>query len=235
MVPYYEQGGVTLYCGDCREVLPSLPSGLVDLVLTDPPYGARRPSARRTAEQRFEEVAGNATVDGSWLADAYRVTKDGGALYTFACWDVLGQWLSLLRQVGYRVRSCIVWDKGVHGLADLETCWAPQHEMILFGAKGRHVLRGSRPKDVIRAERLPAADLLHPYQKPTAAITPMLLASTEEGMTVLDPFAGSGTALLAARDCGCRAIGIEVDEGYCRVAVDRLSQGVLFSWTPATP
>lgn len=165
-------------------------------------------------------------MDGSWLQNAFVASKDTGAIYLFTCWDVMEQWRAAASSSGYRVRSMIVWDKMVHGLADLETCWAPQHEMILFAAKGRHVLRRSRPKDVIRKPRLPPDMLLHPYQKPDSVVSALMAASVDDGCLVVDPFMGSGTTLVAAKEWSCRAIGIEIDERYCEIAARRLSQGV---------
>ena len=68
----------------------------------------------------------------------------------------------------------------------------------------------------------------HPTQKPVGLVAKLIRLFGDEGGTVLDPFAGSGTSLLAARDCGCKAIGIEREEKYCEIAARRLSQGVLF-------
>ncbi len=224
---YYQSGGITLWHGDCRDVLPKLPAGSIDCVISDPPYGARRPSAWRLADQQFDEVNGNESVDGSWLPLAFAVVKDSGAIYLFTCWDVLEQWRQLMGRSDFRVRSCIVWDKMNHGLADLETCWAPQHEMILFGAKGRHVLGGRRPKDVLRVPRVDSAKLRHPYQKPEGIIAPLITASSREGDTILDTHCGSGATLIAARDAGRKAIGIELEEKYCEIIARRLSQGIL--------
>ncbi len=220
--------GITLILADCRDVLPLLEEGSVDLILTDPPYGARRPSDRSLVKsQRFAEVVGNENVNTEWAH--YRCLKEGGACYCFCTWDTLEQWRKGLSDAGFRIRSCIVWDKVIHGLADTATCWAPQHEIILFGAIGRHKLLGSRPRDVIRCTRVNANSLQHPYQKPLALLYRFLLPSSQEDALVLDPFAGSGTTGRACKDLGRKAILIEIEERYVKIAARRLEQEVLFT------
>lgn len=214
--PYYERAGITIYHGDCREILPYVKA---DVVVTDPPYGSRRPP-QHSKRGAHEEITGNEAVDTAWI-NLLQVS-DGGAIYSFCTWDTLEQWRSGLAR-RFRVRSCIVWDKEIHGLADLETCWAPRHELILFAANGRHELAGSRPVDVIRCQRADTSS--HPYAKPTGLIRRILTASV--GDTVLDPFLGSGTTLVAAKLEGRKAIGIEIEERYCEIAAKRLAQGVL--------
>ena len=223
MTPYFQQDGITLYHGDCREVMPTL--GRFDLLLTDPPYGVKRPS-QRTADVvgRIADIQGNATVDLDWLSCV--CLQDGGAAYVFTAWEVLEQYKVALA-AKWKLRSCIVWDKGQPGLADPKTCWAPRYEMCLFAANGRHELQGKRPSDVVSVPRIPQADRNgHPYEKPVALLRHILAASP--GETILDPFAGSGTTLLAAKLEGRQAVGIEISERYCEIAANRLRQKVLF-------
>lgn len=214
-----------LYHGDCLEVMPTLEAASFDAIIVDPPYGAKRPSAWRLAANRFREIEGNDTVRPEWLDEAYRLTKDGGAIYVFVCWQKMEQWRQSIERVGYRVRSCIVWDKAIHGLADLATCWAPQHEMILFASKGRHELARLRPKDVIRAQRVNAQSMVHPYEKPTDLFLPILAAIP--GTTILDPFMGSGTTGVACQQTGRNFVGIEKDAGYFEIAQRRIETAQL--------
>ena len=91
--------------------------------------------------------------------------------------------------------------------------------------------------DTIEWER--ERDAFHPNQKPVAALLPLISAYAAEGQLVLDPFMGSGSTLRAAKDAGCRAIGVEIEERYCEVAAKRMEQGILFpvarKVTSATP
>lgn len=210
--------------GDCLDVLRGMDAGSVDLIVTDPPFGARRPSAWRTASDRFDEIEGNSAVWAEWLSPAFDVLKDGGAAYVFTCWDKMEEWRTAMRAAGFRVRSCIVWDKCIHGLADLETCWAPQHEFILFGAKGRHELRGKRPKDVLQVPRIEPAKLVHPYQKPVRVVLPLIRASSGPGELVVDPFTGSGAVGEACSITDRRFVGVESDPTYVAIARRRIAE-----------
>lgn len=204
-----------LHLGDCLDVMRAMPDGCTDCIIADPPYGAR------PASERFAAVIGNDAVHTEWLHAAARLVTNGGAVSVFSSWSVLGDWSAALRNVGLRPRSCIVWDKVVHGLADPATCWAPQHEMVSFAAKGRHILRPPRPHDVLRIPRLPGATLRHPYKEPAELMTRLQSTSLGPGDTVLDPLMGSGATGVACVQTGRNFIGIEIDPGYFGVAERR--------------
>jgi DNA modification methylase len=223
MTPYFTDDRITIYHGNAWEVLPTI--GPVNAVITDPPYGCKRPS-QQTAHWagKIEDIQGNNSVDVSWM-DCVEVT-DGGAVYVFTSWEVIEQWKAAMK-ARWNLRSCIVWDKGQPGMADLKTCWAPRHELCLFASAGRHELKGKRPEDVVCVPRIPQTQRLgHPYEKPVGLMRRLIAASEPE--LIVDPFMGSGSTLLAAKLDGKRAIGIELEEKYCEMAANRLAQGVLF-------
>lgn len=216
MTPYFTDDRITIYHGDAWDVLPTI--GPVDAVITDPPYGCKRPS-QWTGKR--DDIQGNDRVDVTWM-DCVNVT-DGGAVYVFTSWEVIDEWKAAMK-ARWNLRSCIVWDKGIHGLADLKTCWAPRHELCLFAGVGRHELKGKRPVDVVTVQR--TNETGHPYEKPVGLMRRLIAASEPD--LIVDPFMGSGSALLAAKLDGKRAIGIELEEKYCEMAANRLAQGVLF-------
>ena len=220
--PYYQDDAATIYHGDCREVMPSLDS--VSLVVADPPYGIAFQSARRIKRERFDPIVDDKLVRTDWVASANRLLHDGGALYLFARWDILGEWQSVLNK---SIKSCIVWDRVVHGLGDLDGAYAPQHDLCLFIPVGKHRFRNGRPKDVIRHQRVDPRKLFHPAEKPISLIEELLTNSSDVGDFVLDPFLGSGTTLVAAKNLGRQAIGIEIEERYCEIAAKRLAQQVI--------
>lgn len=210
MTPYYSHGGITIYHGDCRDILQSLPK--VDLVLTDPPYGIDFQSAWRIAWQRKAKIVGDREFP-LWIFD---LVKPYIAMFVWCRWDIL----HLLPPP----QSFIVWDKCVHGMGDLEHEFGRQWEACAFYPGPEHSFI-KRPIDVIRAMRIDPEKMLHPNEKPVHALTPLI--SSHPGETVLDPFMGSGTTLRAAKDLGRQAIGIEIEEKYCEIAARRLSQEVL--------
>lgn len=206
--PYYEKDGLVIYHADCREILPELPK--VDLVLTDPPYGIDYQSAWRTEWQRKEKIVGDDEFP-LWIFD---LCKPSVAMFVWCRWDILPKLPT--------PKSFIVWDKLVHGMGDLEHEFGRRWEGCAFYPGENHKFI-KRPVDVITAQRIQPDKLTHPNEKPIGAISPLI--QSHEG-NVLDPFLGSGTTLVAAKELGRKATGIEIEERYCEIAAKRLAQEV---------
>jgi site-specific DNA-methyltransferase (adenine-specific) len=226
--PYYDEGGITLYCGDCREVLPTLAAKSVDLIATDPPYGVGYVTAWRSHTDKLRKpVANDKSLDivaEAWPM-ALRLLAPDRHWYAFASPRRIAEADSIFTDS----KHILAWDKGDRGtVGDLECGFGEAWEAIFYGMKGRRPLNGKRPRTVIRLDWSGTMDPLHPTVKPVDLLRRIISWSTTEGEAVIDPFAGSGTTLRAAKDIGRRAIGIEIEERYCEVAVRRLSQGVLF-------
>lgn len=209
---------------DALDLLKRLPDGSVDAIITDPPYGVGKVSARRSPNERFTEIEGNNQILGEWVIDAFRVIRNGGAMYVFANWQNVADWKALISGAGFQIRNQIVWDKLIHGLADIETCFAPRYELILFSARGRHILQGKRPSDVIRHQRVDPKMLMHPYEKPIGLIEFLLSKSTVESEIVVDPFGGSGTTAVAAKRLGRHYVTGDISAAYCDLMRKRLAQ-----------
>ncbi len=202
MKPYYEHGGITIFHGDCREILPSLKT---DMLVTDPPYGMAYKSGWSA-----RPIAGDADVS---VRDAALALWEGPAV-------VFGRWDCPRPQ---NVRALLIWDKGEWpGMGDLKFPWGPSHEEIYIIGEG---FTGKRMGTVLRVRRMPGAQQVHPNEKPPEVLQ-VLIERCPEGI-VLDPFMGSGATLQAAKDLGRRAIGIEIEERYCEIAAKRLAQEVL--------
>uniref|UniRef100_A0A6M3Y4N1 Putative methyltransferase n=1 Tax=viral metagenome TaxID=1070528 RepID=A0A6M3Y4N1_9ZZZZ len=210
--PYYDRDGILILRGDCREILPHLPP--VDLVLTDPPYGIGYSSG----------YGGDAWGDGSIQGDEGHGLRDKILGMTNAPFLVFGAW-RVPPPPG--TRMALVWDqKGALGMGALDLPWKPSFQMIFVGGKGFH---GRRDGAVLRCapvQSMAKNGRVHPHEKPVPLLKLLLLKSPPG--VVLDPFMGSGTTLVAARDLGRQAIGIEIEERYCAIAKRRLAQGVLF-------
>ena len=225
MKPYYQDASVTIYHGDCREVLPTLPP--VDLVLTDPPYGVAYATSWRSRTDALRVPIAN-DEDLSVVAEvwpvAYSRLRDDRHWYAFAS----PRRISEAERIFTGAKHILSWDKGDRGtVGDLTCGFGEAWEAIFYGMKGRRELRGSRPRTVIRHDWSGAMDPVHPTVKPVPLLQRMIRWSTDEGESVLDPFMGSGTTLRAAKDLGRRAIGIEIDERYCEIAARRCSQETL--------
>lgn len=206
--PFYDADGIVIYCGDCGDVLPALPKA--DLVLTDPPYGMSFQSNHRAVKHARLAGDDELPLDLIWLA----ISTANVAAYVFCRWDNIPQMP--------KPKSVIAWVKNNWSMGDLEHEHGRQWEACCFYPRTNHAFLKRIP-DVIHADR--TGNTLHPTEKPIALLGTIIDATKCE--TVLDPFCGSGTTLVAAKLRGLRAVGIEINEEYCRSAVERLRQGVL--------
>lgn len=213
--PYYDHAGITIFHGDCRDILPKLPK--VSLVLTDPPYGIALSNHARGKERRDMDwtIMGDSTQEcGEFVLDLLR------DLPTLAFASPMRPWTG-------RWKQHLAWEKGEHvsGGGDPATFWKPSWELLQVRNTG--ALNGSRDGAVLRFLADKSDYALHPTPKPVALIRYLVGKVTREGDLILDPFMGSGTTLVAAKRTGRRAIGIEIEERYCEIAVKRLSQEML--------
>ncbi len=231
MTPYYDKGGITIWHADCRDVLPSLTAGPVDLVLTDPPYGINYTTARRSRyDPKRVPVTNDKSLDvivAAWPLTLCCLAEDRH-WYAFASPRMIAE-----AQPLFHPKQIIAWDKGNRGtVGDLECGFGEAWEAIFYGMKGRRPLNGKRPRSVIRFDWSSTDDPVHPTIKPVALLRTLVRLSANPGETVLDPFMGSGTTLRAAKDAGLKAVGIEIEERYCEIAARRLEQEV-FAWGEA--
>ncbi len=206
---YHEEPAGKIYCGDCLEILPLLEP--VDLVLTDPPYGMKFVSNHRNI--KYAPIIG----DESFPIDAFNLFFDMAlrAVYVFCRWDNLAE----LR----KPKSVIAWIKNNWSMGDLLHEHGRQWEAICFYDKPNHEFIKRIP-DVIYADR--TGNKCHPTEKPVSALKQII--SANRGDTILDPFLGSGTTAVAAKQLGRKFIGIEISEKYCEIAKQRLAQEELF-------
>jgi site-specific DNA-methyltransferase (adenine-specific) len=218
--PYYQDDAVTIYHGDCREILPEI-SG-ADLVVTDPPYGVDWRSNRRIV--KHAKIQNDAELD--WLPDVFgkihSSLKDDTLCVSFYGWPDADQFVEAWRSAGFGMKSHVVWIKNNIGLG-----WFTrgQHEVAYLLSKGKPAKPDHAISDVIYADT--TGNELHPTQKPESLITKLILPFCPIGGLILDPFMGSGTTLRAAKDLGRKAIGIELNERYCEIAARRMCQEVL--------
>lgn len=235
MKPYYEQDGIIIFHGDCREALPTVTA---DVAITDPPYGVGLVTKTSDYRQGDQFDAGE-SLKASTL---YRDDPDHvRALIHAAVPLLLSRVKRALVFCGTRMMwaypeptavGCVFTPNGAG-----RSSWGFQcmHPILFYGkdpwlAEGK----GLRPNS-FRTEQPNLERFDHPCPKPYKwmrwAIT---RASTTESDVILDPFMGSGTTLRAAKDMGHKAIGIEIEERYCEIAAKRLSQGALDLFGEAT-
>lgn len=209
---------------DALTLLRALPSDFCECIVTDPPYGIGDVvSARRLPEERFKDVANNNKIYATWLKDLHRVAKPSAAVYMFASWKNFAEWRTKLETVGFIIRDCLVWDKVIHGSSGLTTHYGPQHEFIIYAIKEYHYINYPRPTNILRFQRVNPMDLKNPYEKPVSLIERLIRVSSNPGDIILDPFIGSGTTAVAARNLGRHFIGCDISPEYVAIARDRLA------------
>ncbi len=209
-------GNATLYLGDCREILPTLPR--VDAVVTDPPYGISYVSARRK-QGPTEPLENDQEAPLEAVALMADRISDSGALYLATRYDVADQWNAAVMASGLVLKTPIFWDKMNHTSGDLDGDFGGQVEIFIFAHKGRHLLR-ERRGNLWRFPRDQSGP--HPTPKPIGLMERMIVCSTDQGQTVLDPFMGSGSTGAACANLGRRFIGIEINAAYFDIACSRI-------------
>jgi site-specific DNA-methyltransferase (adenine-specific) len=224
---YHREPAGVIYCGDCLEILPLLPDNSVDLVLTDPPYGVDYVTARRSRGDKLRvPVAGDkslATLSLAWPICLTKLSVDRH-WYSFMSPRRIGAAEKILEPY----KHIIAWDKGDRGtVGDLQCGFGEAWEAIFYGMKGRRPINGSRPRTVLRYDWSSTQMPIHPTIKPEDVLIRLMRWSTNDDETILDPFLGSGTTAVAAKNLGRKFIGIEISEAYCAIAVERLKQEVL--------
>jgi DNA modification methylase len=200
--------------GDCTRVLRQLPDECVDLVVTDPPYGVHY-------QDRFGRTVANdddpSRILGAFT-DLYRVLKPNSLCVSFYGWSFVDEFFRAWRSAGFRPVGHIVW---VKKYASRTRFLRYRHEQAYLLAKGRPALP-AEPIDDVRPWVF-SGNADHPTQKAVRILTPLIEAFTRRGQIVLDPFAGSGSTLVAAAITGRRYLGIELEQKYCASARHRLA------------
>jgi site-specific DNA-methyltransferase (adenine-specific) len=228
--PYFERDGITIYHGDCRDVLPTLEAGSVDLVLTDPPYGVKL--VTKTSDFRDSPA-----FDGGRSLQATVTYQDDPVTVRLLVAAVMPEVLRVGRRAVVFPGTRLMWaypePRAVGGVFNPNgaglSSWGFQciHPILYYGADPYlQDGKGGRPNG-FRDEQPNPEHFDHPCPKPIKWMRWAIARASRPNELVLDPFMGSGTTLRAALDCGRRAIGIEIEERYCEIAARRLSQMVL--------
>jgi site-specific DNA-methyltransferase (adenine-specific) len=210
--PYFQDDYVTLYHADCREVLPLL--GPADTLITDPPYGINyvkgaggRAGASSTNRRNTVPVFGDdEPFDPTPFLHFPSVILWGVNHYAHRI-PAGGRWIAW-NKLGHKEP----WDS----FSDVEFAWQNK--------RGKDLIFSHLWKGLCQAGA--GEKRFHPTQKPLALMK-WCIGLVPDAKTVLDPFMGSGTTILAAKDMGLKSIGIEVSEHYCEIAAKRLAQGML--------
>ena len=199
-----------IYNADCLDVMRLMKDKCVDLILTDPPYGIEFQSNHRL--RKYEKIKGDDKYPIEVIYELKRLAKR--AIYIFCRWDNL-------KDLPYP-KSFLVWVKNNWSMGDLLHEHGRQWEGIAFYPQEGHEFLKRIP-DVINSNR--TGNNLHPTEKPVDLIKKIIQANV--GDLIFDPFLGSGTTAVAAKQLKRNFIGIEISEKYCEIARGRLRQEIL--------
>jgi hypothetical protein len=238
--PYYEQDGIAVFLGDCRDVLPQL--GPVDHCITDPPYE----SEAHTHGRRIKTVGGGGCygTTGACVIDFAPITpevRDRAAMeigrltrrwaLVFCQVEAVAVWRDVLVASGLNYRRACAWVKrDAQPQLSGDRPGMGYESIVCVHAKGRSRWNGGGKRGVyetVRASTHEGGPSLHMTEKPIPLMAGLVNDFTDSGDLILDPFMGSGTTLVAAKRLGRRGIGIEMNERYCEIAARRLAQAVL--------
>ncbi|MGO1042177.1 DNA-methyltransferase [Clostridioides difficile] len=213
-----------LYNDECLEIMNRISDKTIDIVVTDPPYLIDYQSNRRKNEDRFNKIKndkGNYILIQEYLEECHRIMNNNTAIYCFCSWHNIDLFKKEFERY-FKLKNIIVWNKNNHGTGDLRGSYAPKHEFILFGHKGRTLLRGKRIADVINCPKVVSKKLTHPTEKPLELLEIFIKQSSDINSIVFDGFMGTGSCGLAAKKLNRKFIGIELDKDYYDIAKNRL-------------
>jgi site-specific DNA-methyltransferase (adenine-specific) len=241
-----------MHWGRWEDLLPKVTEGSVDLVLTDPPYGlgyvSNIPGDKTWNKSgktisRFDKPIEGDTPEANeaiawdyFFSECFRVLKDDSYCVLHCNPPFLGQRWENIKRSGFTYKGTIAWNKRFAIGGDLKGAAKRDWEPIIYLAKGKPSLNPidvKRKGELVERKRISEIEdwvftlgskekCGHPTQKPLELTERFILWMTQEGATVLDPFAGSGTTLLAAQRSNRVGLGFEMDEGFFEIAEKRL-------------
>ena len=222
----YELGGHRLMCGDSthiQEVEVLLDGEKANMVFTDPPYGI-------SYKSNYANRDGSENVHRRLLSDAMPQDLLGVLaimdcpVYVCTRWDVAGQWITFLSNYKYKVKNAIVWVKSNHTMGDLQGAYGSKWELILFAHKGDFKFKTKRDVDVWDLGQIFTSGHRHHPTEKTIKVPSRAISNHPDAEVILDPFAGSGSTLMACEQLKRKCYTMELDPHYCSVIIERWQQ-----------
>ena len=217
-----------LICGDCITELQNLDDGIIDVVITDPPYGINYKSNKSKYSNTVtkagllndDDNAINIFENVCQLLDTK--VKDDAHLYFFIDWKNYCEFKNIAAKY-FQIKTTLVWHKSDSGIGDLEYDWINGTELIIYCIKGKKPVN-KRKSNVLSVNKLNTAKMIHPTQKPIELINEILEVSANKHDLICDPFMGSGSHIKAAKLYGCNYIGIELDQQMFEKAKNNINE-----------
>lgn len=242
MQPVYQRRGITLHCGDTVTLIPEIVrqvQGRRFHIITDPPYssgGRTQREKNRLPSEKYQQTGTKkkyVDFEGDhrdarsmgywmhqWLRPLFEAGQNGGHLLMFSDWRQLPLFTDVIQAAGFIWHSIAVWDK-TPGARPVQNGFRMQSEFIVHGSRGPIPRRGRPCLNGVFSIRIDPREKQHVTAKPLELMR-QLLKLVDPGDLIIDPFAGSGTTLVAAAEAGIEAIGIEAHPEIAAIATDRL-------------
>ena len=223
---YYQDDLTTIYHGDALELFHDIPGGTIDHIVTDPPYILQAGSSMTVGSKTggWADMMNASHWFAAWYRESSRVLRHDGSLWTFGNWRTLPVMQRAAIDAQLPATSLLIWDKMWIGPAGPQGLRS-QHEICMLLSKPGFKVKDRSQGDVLSIQASSSKPTGHPAEKPLPLLRRVVeLTAAPAGATILDPFMGSGTTLLAAKEAGIKAIGFEAEERWCEVAAKRLSQ-----------
>src|SRR3990167_2251014 len=231
--PYYQDldCDIKIYCGDCLEILPQFPDKSFDLVLTDPPYGVNYEGGHfhsgdvKIVRKREKLVNDQENIYSYLFKEIYRLLGDGsGGAYVFYA-DSFSEYV--FPPLPFEKYQMLIWGKSNARYAAMMARYKHNFEPFIWLQKPPSKWRGKSTETSLWWMKANATNFFHPTQKPLDVIKRMIINSSDENNIILDPFLGSGTTAVAAKQLNRRFIGIEISKKYCDIAIRRLQNTIV--------
>jgi len=216
--------------GNCVKEMGKMETGSIDLIIADPPFGinlGEAESFKKTHNKVYpcpdDEFTILDMLDKAF-AQMFRILKDDRHAYIFFGCQHYNKIKELLEKVGFQVHHIpLIWDKLSGGFPSQSVNFTSSYEPFFYCRKGGRKLNGT-PRDIFSIKRVPSNKKIHPTEKPTEFLRGLIGLSSLPGEKVLDPFAGSGSTIVAAKELSRIGIGIELDNTYYNNIVKRLEE-----------
>ncbi len=243
----YGEPGAVVYLSDCLDLMRLMPAESVNAIFADPPYrlstgGVTVRSGRLAPVDKGEwdrsmGLRRDHEFNLRWLKEARRVLAPTATLWVTGTHHIIFSLGFALQQLGFRIINSIVWEKPDPTPNALHTAFTHSHETLLWASKGRSarhlfnydLINSPNPDSQMSSVwRIPAVTRreklygYHPTQKPLRLVRRALLASTRQNDLVFDPFTGSGTTAVAAKELNRTFVGAELDESFAKLAERRI-------------
>ena len=225
---------IELWQGDCLELMSLIPNNFVDMIFTDPPYrttsrgcaGNSGGMLQKTINKKGKVFEHNNIDIEDYLPELYRVLKESGHCYIMTNHKNLTHFLEVIDKSDFHFIKCLIWNKENKIMGQY---YMSQFEYILFLRKGKGVkINNCGTSDLLSIPNKKTKDKngnnLHDTEKPIDLCKVLIENSSKKGESILDCFMGIGSCGIACKELGRKFIGIEKDEGYYQIAVDRINK-----------